>query len=95
MIKQFQCIAKIIDSDKEVEGGICDFYNNDKQKKVFLVIHKDHEGKPMISQVDPKTIKGVFDCWGWLFSWIDLYEKSNKSIDFKSWLNMQPMTTIE
>ena len=88
--------AKILDSQNIVSGGVCKFINPDNKEEIFMMIHPDLEGKPMVSRVEPSSIMPIKNCWEWMDSWLTHYEKNGKDgfllSKFKEWLNNQPMT---
>lgn len=87
--------AKSVDSEDIFTGGVCRFVDP-KGEEVFMMIHQDSYGKPMVSRVELLTIKPVWSCWEWMDGWLNAYEEQNKEDfsfkKFKNWINNQPMT---
>lgn len=88
--------AKVLDSEKEVIGGVCKFINPKDNSEVFMMIHPDGEGAPILSRVSPSSIMPIKSCWDWMDSWLAHYEKNGNDgfslSKFKEWLNNQPMS---
>lgn len=55
--KAYHLKAKTLDGRK-VFGAVKRFYNEDKHEEVFLMLHADRYGRPMISNIDLKTLRG-------------------------------------
>lgn len=94
MMKQFTAKAKILDSGKEIEGGVCEFENPKTGEKTTFMLHKNEQGMVTVSKIDPKTICGVFNCWEWMDKWLKVYEQDHPNFrfdKFKEWINQQPM----
>lgn len=86
--KQTQVTAKDLYGNI-LTGGICEFENADG-RKAYLMIHKDHEGKATVSEIEPTSIVPEFDCWAWLEDWLNSWDK-DRAKEILEWIHKQPM----